>query len=192
MHELADLPDQQLLRAFQEGSLAAFEEIHRRYFGRLYAHAFKMLGNTADTEDIVQEVFVTLWTKGAAIQLHTGLAGYLYTAVRNRVLNLIEQDKTYRRHLDALAAFVDESSVEVGSGADEELLFSLFEAEIDKLPRKMKEVFELRRQGKLSYSEISEQLSLSDHTVKKQISNAIKILRDRLVQWKSQLVVLFF
>lgn len=192
MHELADLPDQQLLKAFQEGSLAAFEEIHRRYFGRLYAHAFKMLGNTADTEDIVQEVFVTLWTKGAAIQLHTGLAGYLYTAVRNRVLNLIEQDKTYRRHLDALAAFVDESSVEVGSGADEELLFSLFEAEIDKLPRKMKEVFELRRQGKLSYSEISEQLSLSDHTVKKQISNAIKILRDRIVQWKSQLVVLFF
>lgn len=192
MHELADLPDQQLLRAFQEGSLAAFEEIHRRYFGRLYAHAFKMLGNTADTEDIVQEVFVTLWTKGAAIQLHTGLAGYLYTAVRNRVLNLIEQDKTYRRHLDALAAFVDESSVEVGGGAEEELLFSLFEAEIDKLPRKMKEVFELRRQGKLSYSEISEQLSLSDHTVKKQISNAIKILRDRLVQWKSQLIVLFF
>lgn len=192
MHELADLPDQQLLRAFQEGSLAAFEEIHRRYFGWLYAHAFKMLGNTADTEDIVQEVFVTLWTKGAAIQLHTGLAGYLYTAVRNRVLNLLEQDKTYRRHLDALAAFVDESSVEVGNGADEELLFSLFEAEIDKLPRKMKEVFELRRQGKLSYSEISEQLSLSDHTVKKQISNAIKILRDRIVQWKSQLVVLFF
>ncbi|SEJ24534.1 RNA polymerase sigma-70 factor, ECF subfamily [Dyadobacter sp. SG02] len=192
MHELGDLSDYQLLKAFQEGSLAAFEEIHRRYFGRLYAHAFKMLGNAADAQDVVQEVFITLWTKGAAIQLHTGLSGYLYTSVRNRVLNLIEQDKTYRHHLDALATFLGEVPISAGNAADEELLFSIFEAEIDKLPRKMKEVFELRRQGDLSYSEIAEQLSLSDHTVKKQISNAIKILRDRLIQWKSQLVVLFF
>lgn len=192
MHDLGDLSDQQLLKAFQEGSVAAFEEIHRRYFGRLYAHAVKMLGNAADAQDIVQEVFITLWTKGAAIQLHTGLGGYLYTSVRNRVLNLIEQNKTYRHHLDALAAFLDETPAPAGNAADEELLFSLFEAEIDKLPRKMKEVFELRRQGDLSYSEIAGQLSLSDHTVKKQISNAIKILRDRLIQWKSQLVILFF
>ncbi|GGH24500.1 DNA-directed RNA polymerase sigma-70 factor [Dyadobacter endophyticus] len=192
MHDLGDLSDQKLLKAFQQGSVAAFEEIHRRYFGRLYAHAFKMLGNAADAQDVVQDVFITLWTKGTAIQLHTGLAGYLYTAVRNRVLNLIEQDKTYRHHLSALARFLDETPVQGSNAADEELLFSLFEAEIDKLPRKMKEVFELRRQGDLSYSEIADQLSLSDHTVKKQIGNAIKLLRDRLVQWKSQLVVIFF
>ncbi len=192
MHDLGDLSDQQLLKTFQEGSIAAFEEIHRRYFGRLYAHALKMLSNTADAQDIVQEVFIVLWTKGAGIQLHTGLNGYLYTSVRNRVLNLIEQDKTYRRHLDALAVFLAETPEPTGNAADEELLFALFEAEIDKLPRKMKEVFELRRQGDLSYSEIAEQLSLSDHTVKKQISNAIKLLRDRFLQWKSQLVILFF
>lgn len=192
MHELGGLSDQQLLNAFQEGSVAAFEEIHKRYFGRLYAHAHKMLGNADDAQDVVQEVFITLWTKAAGIQLHTGLSGYLYTAVRNRVLNLIEQGKTYQNHLDALATFLDESPAETAVRVDDELLFSVFEAEIDRLPRKMKEVFELRRQGDLSYSEIADQLSLSDHTVRKQISNAIKILRDRLMQWKSQLVVLLF
>nr|WP_295922295.1 RNA polymerase sigma-70 factor [uncultured Dyadobacter sp.] len=192
MQELGDLSDQQLLNAFQEGSVAAFEEIHRRYFRRLYAHAFKMLGSAEDAQDVVQEVFINLWTKRAVIQLHTGLAGYLFTAVRNRVLNLIEQKKTYQHHLDALAEFLDDSPVPVTEATDQELLFQLFEAEIDHLPRKMKEVFELRRQGELSYAEIAEQLSLSDHTVKKQISNAIKILRERLIQWKSQLVVLFF
>jgi len=189
---LGDLADQQLLKIFQEGSLAAFEEIHRRYFVRLYAHAFKMLGNAEDAQDVVQEVFITLWTKGNTIQLHTGLAGYLYSAVRNRVLNLIERENTYRAHLDALAAFLDENPSPSIHSADEELLYAVFEAEIEKLPRKMKEVFELRRQGELSYAEIADQLSLSDNTVKKQISNAIKILRDRMMQWKSQLVVLFF
>lgn len=151
-----------------------------------------MLGNAEDAQDIVQEVFVSLWTKGAGIQLHTSLAGYLFTAVRNRVLNLIEQSKTYQHHLDSLAAYLSENAAPAADAVDEELLFKLFEAEIDNLPRKMKEVFELRRQGELSYSEIADKLSLSDHTVKKQISNAIKILRDRLMQWKSQLVVLFF
>ncbi|MBO9616491.1 MAG: sigma-70 family RNA polymerase sigma factor [Dyadobacter sp.] len=192
MRDLGDLSDQQLLAAFQEGSVAAFEAIHRRYFGRLYAHAFKMLGNAHDAQDIVQEAFIALWIKGATIQVHTGLAGYLFTAVRNRVLNLIERDKTYRAHLDALAAFLDENPSPPAYAADEELLYTLFEAEIEQLPRKMKEIFELRRQGELSYAEIADQLSLSDHTVKKQISNAIKILKDRLMQWKSQLVVLFF
>ncbi|WP_353718902.1 RNA polymerase sigma-70 factor [Dyadobacter sp. 676] len=192
MDEIGDLSDQQLLKAFQEGSLTAFEEIHQRYFGRLYTHAFKMLGEAEDAQDVVQEVFITLWTKGRAIQLHSGLAGYLFTAVRNRVLNLIEHSKTYRGHLDSLATFLSDNHVPAGEVADEELLFTLFEAEIDKLPRKMKEVFELRRQGELSYAEIAEKLSLSDHTVKKQISNAIKILKDRLMQWKSQLVVIFF
>lgn len=192
MHDLGDLSDQQLLKAFQEGSLAAFEEIHRRYFGRLYTHAHKMLGNQADAQDIVQEVFIALWTKGNGIQLHTGLSGYLYTAVRNRVLNLIEQSKTYQHHLNGLAAYLTENPAPAGEADDKELLFKLFEAEIDNLPRKMKEIFELRRQDEMSYSEIAEKLSLSDHTVKKQISNAIKLLRDRLMQWKSQLVMLFF
>lgn len=192
MDVLGDLSDQQLLTAFQGGSVAAFEEIHQRYFRRLYAHAFKMLGNAEDAQDVVQEVFIALWTKGAGIQLHSGIAGYLFKAVRNRVLNLIEQNNTYQRHLDGLASFLDENPVVAGNAADEELLFALFEAEIDNLPRKMKEVFELRRQNELSYSEIAERLSLSDHTVKKQISNAIKLLRNRLMQWKSQLVVLFF
>ncbi|ACT92867.1 RNA polymerase sigma factor [Dyadobacter fermentans] len=191
MHELGDLSDRQLLEMFQEGSVAAFEEIHRRYFRRLYAHAFKMLGNAEDAQDVVQEVFISLWAKGAGVRLHTGLAGYLFTSVRNRVLNLIEQKTVYQHHIDGLAAFLRENPAPAGD-PDEEILFSLLEAEIENLPRKMKEVFELRRKGEMSYAEIADQLALSDHTVKKQISNAIKILRDRLVQWKSQLVVLFF
>lgn len=170
----------------------AFEEIHRRYFRRLYAHAFKMLGNADDAQDVVQDAFIALWAKGSAIELHSSLAGYLYTAVRNRVINLIERDKTYRAHLDALAMFLDDNPPPATNAGDDDLLFALFESEIERLPRKMKEVFELRRQGELSYAEIADRLSLSDHTVKKQISNAIKILKDRLMQWKSQLVVLFF
>lgn len=186
------MSDRQLLKAFQEGSVEAFETIHGRYFSKLYTHAFKMLGSAEDAQDVVQEVFITLWVKRDAIHFHTGLTGYLFTAVRNRVLNLIEHQKTYQHHLDALAAFLDETPIPLTNATDQELLFQLFEAEIDHLPRKMRQIFELRRKDELSYAQIADQLSLSDHTVKKQISNAIKILRDRLMQWKAQLVVLFF
>jgi RNA polymerase sigma-70 factor (ECF subfamily) len=56
----------------------------------------------------------------------------------------------------------------------------LIEKEIAALPPKMREVFELSRKANLNYREISEKLNISDNTVKKQMSNALKILRSRL------------
>jgi RNA polymerase sigma-70 factor (ECF subfamily) len=56
----------------------------------------------------------------------------------------------------------------------------LIEKEIATLPPKMREVFELSRKANLNYREIAEKLNISDNTVKKQMSNALKILRSRL------------
>ena len=56
----------------------------------------------------------------------------------------------------------------------------LIEKELAALPPKMREVFELSRKANLNYREIAEKLNISDNTVKKQMSNALKILRSRL------------
>lgn len=61
------------------------------------------------------------------------------------------------------------------------------EREISFLPEKMRQIFELHRKEHLTYKEIAEQLDISDKTVKKQVSNALHILRQRL-----QLVMIFF
>lgn len=193
MHELSQLPDQELLKAFQEGSGQAFEEIHNRYFKRLFVHAFKMLADEEAAQDIVQEVFINFWSKKESLQIQKSLAAYLYGSVRNRVLNAIEQRNVYQHHLDSLGRFLEEAGEEsVDQAAEQEAFQRVFQTEIDNLPPKMREVFELRRNDELSYNEIADRLSISDKTVKKQINNAIKILKSRLIRWRSQFILIFF
>ncbi|MNL17944.1 RNA polymerase sigma factor [compost metagenome] len=59
-------------------------------------------------------------------------------------------------------------------------LTRLIDKEVSALPQKMKEIFEMSRNQELSHREIAAQLNISDHTVKKQINNAIKILRPKI------------
>jgi len=59
-------------------------------------------------------------------------------------------------------------------------LADLIEKEIQALPSKMRQIFELSRKQYLSYKEIAEQLEISEHTVKSQVSNALRILKLKL------------
>lgn len=182
MFKLDHLPDDELLKMFQEGSESAFEEIHSRYFKRLYLHAHKMLNDPEAAQDVVQEVFIKFWLKSESLQIRVELSAYLYTATRNCVLNTIEQQNVYHRHLNALGQFLQQPGADIlPVVADEAAFYKVFEAEISNLPSKMKVVFELRRKDELSYQQIAGRLSISDKTVKKQISNAIKILKSRLL-----------
>jgi RNA polymerase sigma-70 factor (ECF subfamily) len=193
VENITNLSDQEVLVAFRNGSERAFEEIHNRYFNKLYLHALKMLGDEQAAQDVVQDVFITFWGKQEELNIHKSLAAYLYTSTRNRVLNVMEQDRVYNHHVHSFATFLEQASFEHhGERNEEEAFYLMFEAEVGRLPPKMKEVFELRMHEDLSYYEIAGKLSISDKTVKKQINNAIKILKMRVMHWRSNLAVVSF
>jgi len=193
VESLNNLSDQELLVAFKNGFERAFEEIHNRYFDRLYLHAFKMLRDEEAAQDILQDVFVAFWTKRSDLNIQKSLSAYLYTAIRNRVLNVIEQDRVYNYHITSFTEFLDETSTAGGSQSNEdEALFQLFESEVNNLPPKMKEVFQLRVNEEMSYNEIARKLSISDKTVKKQINNAIKVLKMRVMYGRPNLAIFSF
>ena len=172
--------DLELLSRVREGDESAFEAIYKRYYSLLYIHACKLLKESGEAEDCVQEVFSGLWQKVGQLEISVSLSSYLYTSIRNRVLNRIEHKRVKDAYLFSMQRFMKEGE----SIIDEELrvreLTALIEKEIAALPEKMREVFELSRREELSHKEIAEKLKISDKTVKKQVSNAIKILRNRL------------
>jgi RNA polymerase sigma-70 factor (ECF subfamily) len=172
--------DLELLSRVREGDESAFEAIYKRYYSLLYIHACKLLKESGEAEDCVQEVFSGLWQKAGQLEISVSLSSYLYTSIRNRVLNRIEHKRVKDAYLFSMQRFMKEGE----SIIDEELrvreLTALIEKEIAALPEKMREVFELSRREELSHKEIAEKLKISDKTVKKQVSNAIKILRNRL------------
>ena len=178
--QLSQLSDNELLLAFQSGDKNAYEVIYNRYWQILFRHARKMLQDETSAKDVVQEVFTVLWVKVAEVEIKSPLAAYLYALTRNRVLDLVKHSKVETKYLQSLKDIMEVTETLPDSQYIEKELFDQIELEIGSLPEKMRVIFELSRKEYKSHKEIAELLNISDLTVKKQVSNAVQILKKKL------------
>jgi len=174
------LSDNELAALLKKGDRLAFTEIYERYWSVLLRHARRMLQDDEETKDVLQDVFSTLWNKASVLEFNTSLSAYLYALVRNKILNLIVRDKVKQNYLASLDDFIDRGEATADYAIRTKQLADRIEEELAMLPPKMREVFELSRKHNLSYNQISEKLNISDNTVKKQMSNALKQLKLKL------------
>lgn len=172
--------DEDLILLLQEGQERAFTEIYERYHSLLYIYADKKLQNKQESQDVIQEVLFTLWNKRSNFSIQSTLASYLFTAVRNKAFDLFAHKKVQAKYLASLQGFMDQSDDATDHLVRENDLRALIEKEIQALPPKMREIFQLSRRERLSHREIAELLSISEHTVNTQIKRALKVLRARL------------
>lgn len=180
MQSYAGFSDQELTILLKDGNALAFTEIYNRYKGLLYIHAYKRLYNREAVNDVIQELFTALWNKRETITFTGQLSGYLYTSVRNRVIDILSKQRSESAYIQSLQNFIDQGEDVADHLIREKQLIEVIEKEISLLPPKMREVFELSRKAHLSHREIAERLNLSELTVKKHVNNALKILRTKL------------
>ena len=174
------LPDTELTTLLKEGDQDAFTEIYNRYWKLIYAHVYKMLRDEDDAKDIVQEVFGNLWLKAATIKTNANVSGLLYIAARNKVFDLIGKNKVRTDYIGEIASFISDPVNNQVDTIDEKRIIEILEREIQKLPPKMREIFELSRKDNLSHKEIASKLNISEQTVKKQVQNALKVIKPKL------------
>jgi RNA polymerase sigma-70 factor (ECF subfamily) len=174
------LMDHELVTLLREGNREAFAKIYQRYWTVMYMHALKMLKSEDDARDIVQEIFTSLWLKSQSIDPDVNLAGYLFIATKNKVFDLIAHKRVRLDYLGSLSSFTEAHSNQTLARIEEKELQQALQHEIEQLPAKMKQIFEMRINEHLTYIEIADKLNISDKTVKKQISNAIGIIRPKL------------
>lgn len=192
MHDYQGYSDSELLTHIAADDELAFAEVYRRYKGVLFLHARKILGNDEEAKDVLQELFTTLWIKKNSISLKSSLSAYLYAAVRNRIFDMISHRKIEEKYIASLAAFIEKGEYVTDQQLLEQELKEAIEKEVALLPPKMREVFELSRNQELSYKEIADQLHISDKTVKKQVNNALHILREKLDTVFTSMACFFF
>ncbi|TCD00159.1 RNA polymerase sigma factor [Pedobacter psychroterrae] len=173
-------PDNELALLVKKGNKEAFTELYNRYWTVLFLHARKMLKDDEEAKDVVQELFVHLWNRADTLDLNSSIAAYLYKAVRNKIYNLIAHKRVVNDYQQSLISFLEEGELITEELVREKELALIIEQEIQLLPPKMREVFELSRRQHLSYKEIGAKMGISDHTVKRQVSNALSILRTKL------------
>lgn len=172
--------DSDLVPLIKSGNGTAFKEIYDRYWTVLYLHGSRVLKDEEEAKDIVQELFVQIWNKGSELDFGNSLSGYLFRATKNRVLNHIAHKKVKSDYENSLKNFVQEGELITEEHLRAKELAIIIEKEITQLPTKMREVFELSRKEHLSYKEIGASLGISENTVRRQVSNALSILRTKL------------
>ncbi len=174
------MSDAELLTRLTDEDHAVFAEIYGRYRAVLFAHAYKIIQDEDVAKDVVQELFTNIWMRRQDLQIRTTLSAYLYTSVRNRVLDYISHQNVEDRYLNSLSDFIEKGEWVTDEQMREKELSELIDKEIALLPTKMRQVFELSRFQEYSYNEIATELDISDKTVKKQVHNALQILRKKL------------
>lgn len=172
--------DFDLIELLREGDETAFTEIYERYKWILYNHAYKKLKSREEAKDVIQELFAGLWTKRSTVSFNSNLSGYLYTAMRNKILNLIAHQQVADKYIDSLERFTNQGNFITDHLIRERQLAQQIEKEIASLPPKMKTLFLLSRKEHLSHREIACKMEISEETVKRQMKNALKTLRLKL------------
>jgi len=173
-------PDSELVDLLTQGDERAFSEIYQRYFGLLYLHAYKILGNEEDVKDILQDLFTTIWIRRDNLNITGELSAYLYTSVRYKIFDTLSHKKVAARYIESLNAFAEKGVMNTDYRLRERELTALIEKGISDLPEKMRHIFELSRKENYSHREIALELNLSEQTVRTQVKNALRVLRVKL------------
>lgn len=190
LEDRSELPDaeQRWAARIRAGDLAAFEAMYRAYYRPLVGFLYNYLDSEALAEEQVQELFLTIWRFRADWELRSTLRAYLYRSARNRALNFLK----HRRIEDgvARAAVVEErafgmaeprAAVDEGVEADE--LAAAARRVTEQLPPRCRMAFSLCREHGLTYAEAAQVMGISEHTVKIQMTRALKAIRRALAPW---------
>lgn len=169
--------DNELTALLRQGDQMAYTELFERYKGILYSHAYHLLEDHDEAEDIIQDLFLTLWHKRFEIEINTSLSSYLYVTLRNRIFKRFARRKVAFRYAESLKTFMQEEHSYTDEKLLERELATIIEQEVNSLPEKMRNVFLLSREGTCSYKEIAEQLDISEKTVRNQVYNALQLLK---------------
>ena len=157
---------------------SAYHQLYDEYYKVLVLYAINFLSSQQAAEDIVQELFATMWEKKMKFLSLPSFRTYLYNSVRNASLNYLKHQNVESLYLEHLANTYREILEEEEDTNEEEVYRLLFRA-IYKLPTRCREVFLLHIDGKKN-EEIATLLGISIETVKTQKKRAIQFIKEQM------------
>ncbi len=183
------LSDQQLVVLIGQDDYDAFNALYIRHIEDLLNYSRRLHIDEDESNDFVQEVFASVWTRRHCLKLDEPIA-WLYMSVKKQMLQNLRKQQYRDKYIKSIATYLTPFYDPILDQIQEKQVREFIENEISKLPPKMQQIFKMSRQDYLSHKEIAEHLQLSEKTVRKQISNALKIFRSKISYREAELIVL--
>ena len=174
----------------RKGDKKAFEALFFEYHEQLSRFANSITRSREFARDAVQDVFLKIWRNRKNLEIHTSLKVYLYQAVRNQSLNLLDKQKNQQRLRESFLTEI--KSVRISeyretnlSQEEQDLVKKIWEV-ASEMPERRRLVFELHRKHGFSYKEIAKILEITRKTVENHMSQALQHIRDHIEIKKSK------
>lgn len=182
MNKYRSFTDPELTALLENGDHTAFTEIYNRYWKKLFLVAAHKIKNLEEAEEIVQQIFVSLWNRRTSLKISTSLSAYLSVSVKYSVIKALDKQYHQQKYTDSLGlkGIADDSTQE---WLDFLELKECLEKLVNKLPEKCQLVYRMSKDQGLSQKKIAEELKISEKTVEAHLGKAMKSLRAGLNQF---------
>jgi RNA polymerase sigma-70 factor (family 1) len=177
MDKLKAYSDSALLDQLRAQDVPAFEEIYRRYWRVLYAIAYRRIQCREISEEIVQDIFTSLWVNRRTTVIQS-LPAYLTTAVKYKVINHITREMSHHAYTHEQ----QKRGIALQDNCTEESVLlddfnGALEREIEKLPAKRRQIVRLHKNEDLSLKQVATRMGISEKTAENQYGKALKVLK---------------
>jgi RNA polymerase sigma-70 factor (family 1) len=189
---MKEIPDEiELIGRLQKGDVDAFDMIYTKYSGKLYAFGLKYLRSTAESEELVQSVFLKLWENQKSLRIDTSFKSFLFTIAYNDICKLFRKRNYHQQFIRETLYENSQTSFSMEESVEYKSVLARVEKIINILPKRQKEIFLKSRMEGKSTKEIADEIGLSPGTVDNYISESLRFIRSRLKN-ESLSVLLFF
>jgi RNA polymerase sigma-70 factor (ECF subfamily) len=173
--------EEELLLSVKNGDATAFATLYKKYRPQLLMEAFQKVRSQQEAEDIVQEIFASLWQRRQDLTISISLKHYLYRAVHLQYAYKCRRKEVARRFVSH-AYYTGADSAEPQNLENKELGQQIRKAATYVSAPACRKVFELLYLQDWSHKEIAQDMNIQPQVVKNQVSRALKVIRTRLRQ----------
>ncbi len=179
----------QLIRKMAEGDMNSFDAIYWKYYKAVHGNILKLVQDNASAEDILQDVFLSLWENREKIDVARSLAGWLFVTSYNRSMTFLKK----RLREKVLSNVVEQDAVEMTIGQSlTDIRLNELEKAVSKLSPQKQKVFYMCKLKGLSYAETADKLKISRHTVKEYLAAAFQSIKEQMMKSPSVGLVAWF
>lgn len=182
--------DEKLMLEIKANNMFAFDLLYKKYSKRIFKFAYSILKSQEESENIVQDVFLSLWENRNNVEKDSSVKYYVFTIAYNSAISMIRKKARESQFIEYLKSLQDLNQEPVDVELEYNELTNKLDDIINNLPDRQKSVYVLHKIEGLKYSEIAERLNISVNTIENHMSRALKTIRKELGNY-SLIAILF-